>query len=162
MARRRPRLCPHCFGTLPPGVRTEVDSVRHALRSGGDAAAAWRGVRSITQADALAAAFQVCEDTGASLAAVLTRLAGMAADERRRRDEIDMALAGPRSSAVLLAALPVLGVLAGAGSGASPLPFLLRTPAGHLCLLLGVGLDVLGAAWVGRMAASAGRPASLP
>ena len=147
---------------LPPAVRIELDSVRHALRAGGDAAAAWREVLSITQTDALAAAFQVCEDTGASLAAALSRLAAMAADERRRRDEIGMALAGPRSSAALLSALPVLGVLAGAGSGAAPLPFLLRTPAGHLCLFLGVALDVLGAAWVARLAASAGRPSSLP
>lgn len=146
---------------LPPGLRAEVESVRHALRSGGDAAAAWRELRAITQADALAAAFQVCEDTGASLAAVLTRLAAMAADERRRRDEIEAALAGPRSSAVLLTALPALGVLAGAGVGTSPLPFLLGTSAGHLCFLLGVGLDVLGAAWVAGLAASAARPPSL-
>ena len=78
----------------------------------------------ITQADALGRGFRVCEDTGASLASVLTRLAAMAADERRRRDEVSVALAGPRSSGVLLALLPALGVLAGAGLGASPLHFL--------------------------------------
>ena len=111
--------------------------------------------------DALAAGFRVCEDSGASLAAVLARLAAMAADERPRRDEVALALAGPRSSALLLAALPALGVLAGAGLGASPLPFLLHRPAGRLCFLLGVGLDVLGAWWVGRLAASAGRPQRL-
>jgi tight adherence protein B len=146
---------------LPPGARAEVGSVRDALRFGGDAGAAWREVRTMTRADDLAAAFQVCEDTGASLAAVLTRLAAMAADERRRHDEVGTALAGPRSSAVMLAALPALGVLAGAGLGASPLPFLLRTSAGHLCFFVGVGLDVLGAAWVARLAASAARPPSL-
>jgi tight adherence protein B len=93
---------------------------------------------------------------------VLTRLAALAADERRRRDEIGLALAGPRSSAVLLAALPALGVLAGAGLGASPLPFLLSSPAGQLCFFLGIGLDVVGARWVARLAASAGRPQRLP
>jgi tight adherence protein B len=147
---------------LPPGLRAEVDQVRWALRSGADATAAWREVRGITQADALAAGFRVCEDTGASLASVLTRVAAMAADERRRRDEIGVALAGPRSSGVLLAALPALGVVAGAGLGASPLPFLFLTPIGHVCFVLGVGLDVLGVRWVARLAASAGRPPRLP
>jgi tight adherence protein B len=147
---------------LPPAIRVEMEAVGRALRSGGDAVAAWRQAFLLTSADALAAGFQVCEDSGASLATVLARLAAMAADDRRRRDEVAVALAGPRSSAVLLAGLPALGVLAGAGIGASPLPFLLQTPAGQLCLLLGVGLDVLGAWWVARLAASAGRPQRLP
>jgi hypothetical protein len=147
---------------LPPAIRAEVEAVGRALRSGGDGVAAWRQARLLTSADALAAGFQVCEDSGASLATVLARLAVMAADDRRRRDEVAVSLAGPRSSAVLLAGLPALGVLAGAAIGASPLPFLLRTPAGQLCLLLGVGLDVLGAWWVARLAASAGWPQRLP
>jgi tight adherence protein B len=147
---------------LPAAVSVELEPVHRALRTGADAAAAWREVRAISHANAVAAVFRVCEDTGASLATVLTRLAALTADERRRRDEIALALAGPRSSAALLATLPALGVLAGAGLGASPLPFLLGTPAGHLCFLLGVGLDVLGAWWVARLAASAGRPPRVP
>jgi tight adherence protein B len=147
---------------LPPAIRVEVEAVGRALRSGGDAVAAWRQALRLTSGDALAAGFQVCEDSGASLATVLARLAALAADDRRRRDEVGVALAGPRSSAVLLAGLPALGVLAGAAIGASPLPFLLQTPAGRLCLLLGVGLDVLGAWWVARLAASAGQPQKLP
>jgi tight adherence protein B len=142
---------------LPQPVRDEVVPVQRALRSGGDVGPAWRTARSLTHVDALVAAFRVCEDSGASLASVLARLTAMVGDERRRRDEIGLALAGPRSSAALLAALPALGILAGAGLGASPLPFLLRTSFGHVCFFLGVGLDVLGARWVARLAASAGR-----
>lgn len=146
---------------LPSATRIEVEVLLRALRSGGDAGEAWRQVASLADTGGLAAGFQLCEASGASLATVLTRLASMAADDRRRRDEVALALAGPRSSAVLLAALPLLGVLAGTGLGASPLTFLLRSPAGHFCFFLGVGLDVLGAWWVGRLAASAGRPQAL-
>lgn len=146
---------------LPPATRVEVEAVHRALHGGGDAAAAWRAAQELANGNALAAVFRVCEDSGASLSAVLARLAAMATDDRRRREEVGLALAGPRSSAVLLTALPALGVLAGALVGASPLPFLLRSPVGHVCFALGVGLDVLGARWVARLAASAGRPQRL-
>lgn len=89
--------------------------------------------------------------SGARLAPVFAALAreASALDERRRA--VAAALAGPRSSCVLLALLPVLGTLLGVAIGAHPAEFLLGSPAGRLVCCVGVVLDVLGLLWVHRI-----------
>jgi tight adherence protein B len=106
----------------------------------------------------LAAAWRVATATGAGLAAVAGRLAATARAEDAVRRELDAQLAGPRSTAVLLALLPAAGVLLGAGLGADPLGFLLTTTAGGWCLLAGVGLVGAGVGWTDLIVARAARP----
>ena len=48
---------------------------------------------------------------------------------------VAVALSGPRSSAVMLAGLPVVGIALGASMGAQPLTFLTARGAGQLRLL---------------------------
>lgn len=95
--------------------------------------------------------------SGAPLATVVRRVADDQATMVAQRDAVGAALAGARSSAVLLAGLPVLGLLLGAAMQAQPLAILFGTAAGRLVCLVGVVLDAAGLLWTQRLAMSAMR-----
>ncbi|MFS8199046.1 type II secretion system F family protein (plasmid) [Streptomyces sp. CWNU-52B] len=99
----------------------------------------------------LAACWRVAVDRGAGLAAGLDRLEGALRAERDQRADLRAQLAGARSTAVLLAGLPVLGVLLGTALGAAPLRVLLHTGAGLGCLLVGGALEGAGLCWALRI-----------
>lgn len=103
----------------------------------------------------LATAWAVAETGGAGLATVIDRFAAGMREDWEIRDEVRAALAAPRSTARVLAALPLAGVALGYATGAAPLAFLLGTPAGMACMVAGVGLAFAGLAWVERLARSA-------
>jgi tight adherence protein B len=100
----------------------------------------------------LAVAYRVCRSAGIRLAPVATTLAGQARADAVRAGELTAALAGPRSSGRLVAALPVIGVALGALLGAAPQHILLHTAAGAACLAAGGLLDLAGLRWLGRLA----------
>ena len=107
----------------------------------------------------LAVCWQVCVGSGSSLASAVDRLEDGLRAEQECRDEVQAELAGPRSTAVMLAVLPAFGLLLGSGLGARPLHVLLHTPLGGGCLALGVALELLGVWWTGRIVrAAAGAP----
>lgn len=122
-----------------------------AARSGGDVIESLR--TDADEADlpvlrALSAAWRVASGSGAGLA-VAARNLGQAAMERERiRRELASEMAGPRSTARVLAALPLVGLLLGSGFGGSPWVWLTATPVGWLVLLTGIGLEVAGLLWV--------------
>ena len=58
-----------------------------------------------------------------------------------------------RASARMLAALPLFGLLIGHWIGAEPVTWLLGSWIGRLVLVAGVGLQLLGLAWLRRMVA---------
>ncbi|MEV8316130.1 type II secretion system F family protein [Streptomyces sp. NPDC059900] len=99
----------------------------------------------------LAACWRVAVDRGAGLAAGLERLEGALRAERDQRAELRAQLAGARSTAVMLAGLPVLGLLMGSALGASPLRVLLHTGAGLGCLAVGGALEGAGVWWALRI-----------
>ncbi|WP_370268950.1 type II secretion system F family protein [Streptomyces sp. V4I8] len=99
----------------------------------------------------LAACWRVAVDQGAGLAAGLDRLAGALRAERDQRADLRAQLAGARSTVVMLAGLPVLGLLLGAAMGAEPLHVLLHTGAGVGCLVVGGALEGLGMWWAMRI-----------
>ncbi|GAA2759969.1 type II secretion system F family protein [Actinopolymorpha rutila] len=143
------------------GVLPDLAPAAAVSRMGGDVPAALRAVSAPGTAPLrrLAVAWSVAGGTGAGLAVVLERIAhGMRAEERLR-EEVAGTLAAPRATARMLAVMPLLGLALGAGVGANPLTFLLRTPYGLGCLLLGTLLAATGVWWVERLAARAeGRP----
>ncbi|MBZ9641326.1 type II secretion system F family protein, partial [Streptomyces sp. PSKA30] len=98
-----------------------------------------------------AACWRVAVDRGAGLAAGLDRLEAALRAERDQRAELRAQLAGSRSTAVMLAALPALGLLLGAALGADPLHVLLHTGAGLGCLLIGGVLESVGLWWALRI-----------
>jgi tight adherence protein B len=105
----------------------------------------------------LARAWRVAADTGAPLADVVDRVAEDLAARIALRRDVTAAVAGARSSAFLLAVLPVLGVLLGAAMQADPLHVLFGSPTGRLLCLFGVVLDACGLAWTHRLTARAQR-----
>lgn len=144
-----------------PDAPELVDAARlllAAARFGGDvpealrAAARQEGAAGLA---AVAACWQVAVDGGAGLAAGLDRIAAALRAERDQRDDLRAQLAGPRSTALMLALLPLFGVVLGAGLGADPVGTLLGTPTGLACLLAGGLLEWAGLAWTGRIVRSA-------
>ncbi|GGM05347.1 type II secretion system F family protein [Nakamurella endophytica] len=69
----------------------------------------------------------------------------------RSEDAARAQSAGPRMSGYVLAVLPALGLLLGAGMGADPVHVLLRTPIGGVLLLAGTALTCAGLAWTARI-----------
>jgi tight adherence protein B len=142
-------------GELGPGWAV----VPAAARFGGDVPEALRSVGRRPGAEALhgmAACWQVAVDGGAGLASGLERVAAALSAERDQREELRAQLAGTRSTAVMLAVLPVLALLMGGALGAEPLWVLLHTTAGLGCLALGGLLECAGLIWTGRIVRAAG------
>ncbi|MGP3980511.1 type II secretion system F family protein [Streptomyces sp. KR80] len=141
-----------------PGALGEAQAVlRAAARFGGDVPGALRLAARQPGAEGLlgvAACWQVAADGGAGLATGLERVAAALRAERDQEEEVRAQLAGTRSTAAMLALLPVLGLLMGSGLGAEPLRVLLHTPAGWACLLVGGLLECAGIAWTARIVRS--------
>jgi tight adherence protein B len=125
-----------------------------AAKLGGDVPAALeQSAQSpgATGLHALAAAWRVAEESGAAFAALTERLAdSLRADEAIHR-QTESSLAGARSTARILAALPLFGIALGYSLGAKPLTFLTATPVGWLCLAAGLTLTTLGLHWTTRL-----------
>ncbi|MBZ2197335.1 type II secretion protein F [Ruania sp. N2-46] len=103
------------------------------------------------------AACRIAHRVGTPLADVLERCASGIVESAEAASARRTALAGPRSTARLLAWLPLAGVLLGTGLGADPLGVLLGGGIGGWCLVLGVGLVVAGRRWVATLVRRAER-----
>jgi tight adherence protein B len=142
-------------------IGAELLGAAMAAAAGGDAydelarLADVPGCRALT---AVAAAWRVVEQHGGRVADVLDRLGDGLDAEERTRGELDAALAGPRSTILVLAALPGFGVALGQSVGAHPLRLLLHGPLGWGLLTTALVLDLAGAAWVRRLTRGALRP----
>ncbi|NEB95301.1 type II secretion system F family protein, partial [Streptomyces bauhiniae] len=99
----------------------------------------------------LAACWRVAVDQGAGLAAGLDRLDGALRAERDQRADLRAQLSGARATALLLAVLPLFGLLLGAAMGADPLRVLLHTGAGLGCLVAGAVFEGAGVWWAARI-----------
>lgn len=140
---------------------------------GGDirGVAAHRGRRSVRGRDedgavrrarAVLAAVRLSEELGAPLAGVLERIAAAVAADEEAEDERRAALAGPRSTAQVLAWLPLLGVALGALLGADPVGVVFSGGPGTVSALLGAALLLLGRWWTEALLARAGRAGDDP
>jgi tight adherence protein B len=105
----------------------------------------------------LAACWRIGADRGGTFAAVVHGVASALRDEEAQRQEIAAQLAGPRTTAHILAGLPLVGFAMALALDADPVGFLFGTIPGFICLTLGIGLNVLGLWWTRRMAKSAER-----
>lgn len=127
-----------------------------AARLGGDVAAALRqdaqrpGATTLRN---LAACWEVAEHSGAGLALAVSRLADSVRASQESRAQLDAEVAAVRTSARLLALLPLFGLLIGHWIGAEPIAWLVGSWIGRLVLVAGVALQLLGLAWLRRMVA---------
>lgn len=138
----------------PGGPGAAETGVLAAAAFGGDVPGALRLAAREPGAEGLAgmaACWRVSVDGGAGLAAGLDRLEGALRAERDREESLRAQLAGARSTTVVLALLPLVGLLIGTGLGADPLRVLLHTPVGWGCLAAGALLEALGLLWCRRI-----------
>lgn len=125
-----------------------------AARSGGDIAAALRANDASSLLRGVAACWEVAQGSGAGLASSLATLADSARETERIRGELRAGLAEPRATALVLAALPGLGLLLGAGLGADPWSWLLGSSPGRVVLAAGLVLEGVGVWWSWRITRS--------
>jgi tight adherence protein B len=95
----------------------------------------------------VAVAVALIDRSGVAASDVLHRTHADLQCRRRIRRSITEATAGARSSAMLLATLPVVGLAMGAVLGAHPQRVLLHTTAGLAALSSGVVLNLIGLCW---------------
>ncbi|MEU9195017.1 type II secretion system F family protein [Streptomyces hundungensis] len=125
-----------------------------AATFGGDVPGALREAAKEPGAEGLAgvaACWQVAVDGGAGLASGLERLEGALRAEREQQEALRSELAGPRTTVLLLALLPALGLVLGTAMGAGPLRVLLHSAAGFGCLLVAGVLEAAGVWWAARI-----------
>ncbi|MFD1859468.1 type II secretion system protein [Aeromicrobium camelliae] len=137
--------------------------VAHAARLGGDVPGALHHQSRGEGGSALArlsAAWKVAETSGAPLAAVLDRLTVTEREERDVRREVEAGVAPARATAVLMATLPVFGLLLGSGLGGDPVHLILDNLLVAGVVAVGVALACLGVWWIDRIADGAERGAA--
>ena len=105
-----------------------------------------RGVSPIVL-DSIPATIAVCRmghSTGAPMADILDACALGVTEAMEARAAREVALAGPESSAYMLALLPIIGVALGYAMGADPLGFLLGSMLGNVVLAAGCVCEISG------------------
>ncbi len=139
--------------------RPAFEACAQAARDGDDVVAAISTSGTATPRELLLVAqtWQLADSLGVPIADVLARVDNDVAARRTQARVVASALAGPRSSAVLLAGLPVLGILLGTAMRAHPLRVLFDSVGGQLLLCAGVLLDAAGVLWTNRLITSAER-----
>ncbi|WP_420362490.1 hypothetical protein AABM26_12855 [Curtobacterium aetherium] len=101
----------------------------------------------------------VAARTGAPVVPALRALAASLRDTAAAERSVRVALAGPRSSARVVLALPAFGVLLGSTWGVDTIGVLVRTPVGWGCLAGAALLVAVAGRWTARLVtAAAGRP----
>ncbi|GAU67799.1 hypothetical protein SSP35_05_03660 [Streptomyces sp. NBRC 110611] len=149
---------PALLATGAPDLGTAGSALMAAARYGGDVPGALRAAARLPGAAGLAgvaACWQVAVEGGAGLASGLERIAAGLRARRDQREDLRAQLAGPRVTALMLALLPVGGLLMGGALGADPLRVLLHTPVGWACLVAGGFLEWGGVVWTARIVAQA-------
>jgi len=139
-------------------LANDLERIRAVLAEGGrleDALRTWWAHRPRTAVGLVAGALAVGAASGGLRAAVVDDLALMLRQRDRARREA-LALAGQaRASAVVMMIAPVVvAVVLAAGDGAVR-TFLLDSRAGLVCLVAGLSLDLLAAAWMVRLTVGA-------
>ena len=93
--------------------------------------------------------------TGAPLADVISRVAADVRDDLDLVREIDRQVAPAKSTARLLAMLPILGLLLGSGMGKGPIATVTSSPIATVSIAVGLTLAGVGWWWITRIIASA-------
>ena len=106
----------------------------------------------------IAACLEVCESSGAPVAAVLNRLALTIESDFDAAALRETALAGPRATVRLLGWLPFIGLGLGIAMGVDPLSVLFGSPVGWAVLCAGLLFTVTGRMWSAALISHAAHP----
>ena len=138
---------------------TEVDgAVAASLRAvaargrlGADVAAGLRGASRSSSLpahwDQLALCWQLAQDHGLAIATLMQTAQRDIVERDRFSAKVDAGMTGARTTAAVLAGLPLLGVGLGQLIGAEPVRFLLSGGVGGWLLVIGVTLACCGLLW---------------
>jgi tight adherence protein B len=99
----------------------------------------------------LAVCWQLAAEQGLGMTALMRAAQRDIVERQRFADRVQAGLAGARATALILAGLPVLGVLLGQLIGARPVAFLAGAGIGGWLLVTGVMLVCLGLLWADRI-----------
>lgn len=131
-------------------VRADAMRIAHQARTGA------RLEPRVPELERLAVLWTLSVSRGVPLAKLIAALRDDIDHANRHRDATRAALAGPQTTAAVLAALPVAGVLMGTAMGASPLAFLTGGGLGGVLLVVGTALVCAGVLVSGRIIQGAG------
>jgi tight adherence protein B len=136
-------------------VAESLRAVAARARLGADVPA---GLRSLSAGSALPAhwerlgvCWQLAQDHGLSIAPLMQTAQRDVVERERFSARVDAGMTGARTTAVVLAGLPLLGIGLGELIGAHPLSFLLSNGAGGWLLVIGVTLACVGVLWSDRI-----------
>ncbi|MBT1678123.1 type II secretion system F family protein [Curtobacterium aurantiacum] len=144
----------------PARVARALDRVATLVAAGVPPPRAWRlvgglpGVGGPAQHD-IAVVLRVADRTGAPVAETLRGLAGALRRAAASDRAIQVALAGPRTSARVVLALPLFGLGLGAAWGAGAVEVLVGSLAGWTCTAAAAALVFAGRQWTARLVRSA-------
>ncbi|OBG15743.1 hypothetical protein A5765_08300 [Mycolicibacterium celeriflavum] len=134
-------------------VALSLRTVAARARMGADVAAGLRSVAGLSALGAhwqrLAVCWQLAQSHGLAIAALMHTAHRDIVARERFSAQVNAGMAGARTTATVLAALPLLGVGLGELIGAQPLRFLFA--GGQWLLVVGVTLTCLGLAWSDRI-----------
>lgn len=103
----------------------------------------------------VAAIWSAAQQAGFSMATSLQRVHANALVDQEIAREVQSNVAAPKFSIATMSVLPAAVWAMGTGFGANPLHFLLTTPVGWVCAVLGIGFFALAGFVVRRMIANA-------
>lgn len=144
-------------GEVDVAVGSPLRAVAARGRLGADIAAGFRSVAEDSASpehwQRMAVCWQLAQAHGLAIATLMRAAQHDIVERDRFRIRLDAGLAGARTTAAVLAGMPVLGIVMGQLIGAEPLRFLLGGGAGAVVLLVGVTLSCAGLFWSDRIIA---------
>jgi tight adherence protein B len=129
-------------------------AIAAAARIDGDVSAVLTTAQSPaigTALDRVSTAWRLAQRHGLPLAEVLDAVRRDLEQRARFTRQVLARMTGPKSSALALSLLPVLGLALGMTMGANPLQVLTGAGLGQILLVVGVALLCAGVAWSGRI-----------
>jgi tight adherence protein B len=142
-------------GEVDGAVAASLRVIAARARMGADVAGGLRdaGRRSPLPAhwESLAACWQLAQSHGLAIATLMQTAQRDIVERERFTARVIAGMAGARTTAGVLAGLPVVGIGLGQLIGANPLEFLLRGGAGGWLLVVGVALACAGLVWSDRI-----------
>jgi tight adherence protein B len=140
-------------------VAASLRAVAARARLGADVAA---GLHSAAESSSLpthwerlAVCWQLAQDHGLAIATLMQTAHRDIVERGRFSARVDAGMTGARTTAAVLAGLPLLGVGLGELIGAEPVRFLLSDGAGGWLLIIGVTLGCAGLLWSDHITAQA-------
>ncbi len=141
---------------VPPRLRESINALVVAAERGVplvNAIDAWTSSMTGDGVRLTGAALALSAELGGAAARSLDGVAATLRDRNAVRREVRALSSQARASAVVIGVAPLGFAVIAAALEPRTIDFLLRTPAGMACLVVGVVLDGVGAAWMHRLAA---------